>query len=76
MTAHGIRYKNSGEAHALKEVVTGGGSCTRSDECGEGYCSFRRCLCYRGWVGPHCKVRLSLLSRLSHQGWPGGGPEE
>jgi len=55
--AHEYRYKDEDSVHALKPIVAGGGACKASEECGEGYCSFRRCLCNSDeWTGPHCLV--------------------
>jgi len=54
--AHEYRYKVLTDVHALKEVVAGGGSCKTNGECGQGYCSFRRCLCREDWTGPNCLV--------------------
>lgn len=54
--AHEYRYKNKDETHALKPIVAGGGYCLEDKECGEGYCSFRRCICDKKWTGPKCLV--------------------
>jgi hypothetical protein len=52
------RYKNKDERHALKLVRVGGGTCHGDVDCGEGHCSFHRCVCDSGWQGPKCLVCL------------------
>jgi hypothetical protein len=32
------------------------GSCKESKECGSGVCTFMRCRCHAGFVGPNCLV--------------------
>jgi hypothetical protein len=32
------------------------GSCKESKECGSGICTFMRCRCHAGFVGPNCLV--------------------
>ena len=54
--AHEYRYKSSDDYYALKPIVAGGGSCREDEDCGQGYCSLRRCLCNTGWTGPKCLV--------------------
>ena len=54
--AHDYRYCSTDQAHSLKSVVTGGGECKGNYDCGEGYCSFLRCRCHRGWQGLNCLV--------------------
>lgn len=55
--AHDYRYCSTDQAHSLKSsIVTGGGRCSDSVHCGEGYCSFMRCRCHKGWQGPNCLV--------------------
>lgn len=54
--AHEYRYKALTDVHALKAVVSGGGSCKATSECGTGSCSFRRCVCQEDWTGPYCLV--------------------
>lgn len=66
---HEHLYKTGNDLKPLKEIVVGGGKCSKnasvlSNSCGgslRGVCSSDRiCVCRAGWVGPHC---------LSHDGF-------
>eukprot|EP00596_Hydrurales_sp_CCMP1899_P010011 CAMPEP_0119039412 /NCGR_PEP_ID=MMETSP1177-20130426/8873_1 /TAXON_ID=2985 /ORGANISM="Ochromonas sp, Strain CCMP1899" /LENGTH=582 /DNA_ID=CAMNT_0007003233 /DNA_START=119 /DNA_END=1864 /DNA_ORIENTATION=- len=50
------RYSIPTRAHALFPLNVGGEKCADSKECGSGYCSFMRCRCHAGYMGPRCLV--------------------
>ncbi|CAM9192800.1 unnamed protein product [Chrysoparadoxa australica] len=59
---HPARYMAGNAKKPLKPVVTGGGHCKSSDDCGHGVCRypwsvfFSSCSCDDGWKGPNCLV--------------------
>lgn len=53
---HEFKYKVLTDVYALRPILTGGAACESNDECGEGVCSFFKCVCNINWQGPRCLV--------------------
>ena len=62
--AHQNKYKTLIDKLPIKPIVTGGGSCKKNEECGEGRCRLNMCYCNSGWQGPNCLVNKISLRKF------------
>lgn len=63
---HESKYMAEGDKLPLQPIAQGGAGCTQDAECGMGTCARLKCMCNKGYEGPHCLVRPYQLKLKLH----------